>query len=146
MTRNEQKAAWYSGKHFTNGVIIKLKVALGRYVEINKQGHPLQMTWMEHGYDSAFAPAGAIGVREENCIADPSRIEIIGLQRGYKAPCHYGQSCTRKDRGCKFDHGRGDDKAQNERGKRRKRKSPSTKRLAAERQRRWHQSSWKTGE
>ena len=146
VTRNEQKAAWYSGKHFTNGVIIKLKVALGRYVEINKQGHPLQMTWMKHGYDSAFAPAGAIGVREENCIADPSRIEIIGLQRGYKAPCHYGQSCTRKDRGCKFDHGRGDDNAQNERGKRRKRKSPSTKRLAAERQRRWHQSSWKTGE
>jgi hypothetical protein len=71
VTRSEQKAAWYSGKHFTNGVIIKLKVALGRYVEINGQGHPLQMTWMEHGYDSAFAPAGAIGVREENCIADP---------------------------------------------------------------------------
>ena len=135
VTRNEQKAAWYSGKHFTNGVI-------------NGQAHPLQMTWMEeHGYDSAFAPAGAIGVREENCIADPSRIEIIGLQRGYKAPCHYGQSYTRKDKGCKFDHGRGDDKAAPcERRKRRKRKSPSTKRLAAERQRRWHQSSWKTGE
>jgi hypothetical protein len=31
-----------------------------------------------------FAPAGAIGVREENCIAGPSRIEIIGLARGYK--------------------------------------------------------------
>ena len=62
VTRSEQKAAWYSGKHFTNGVIIKLKVALGRYVEINGQGHPLQMTWMEHGYDSAFlhpqAPLG----------------------------------------------------------------------------------------
>jgi hypothetical protein len=138
---------WYSGKHFANGVIIKLKAALGRFVELNGQGHPLQMTWMEHGYDSAFAPAGAIGVREENCIAGPSRIEIIGLQRGYKALCHYGQSCTRKDRGCKFDHGRGDDKAAPcERKKRRKRKSPSTKRLAAERQRRWHQSSWKTGE
>jgi hypothetical protein len=46
-------------------VIIKLKVAIGKYVKINKQGHPLQMTWMEHGCDSAFAPAGAIGVREE---------------------------------------------------------------------------------
>jgi hypothetical protein len=102
--------AWHSGKHFTNGVIIKFNAALGRYVEINGQGHPLQMTWMEHGYDSAFAPAGAIGMREENCIADPSRIEIIGLQRGYKALCHYGQSCTRKDKDCKFDHGRGDDK------------------------------------
>jgi hypothetical protein len=93
-------------------VVIKLKVALGRYVEINGQGHPLHMTWMEHGYDPAFAPVGAIWVREENCIAGPSRIfEIVGLERGYKAPCHYGQSCTRKDKGCKYDHGRGDDKA-----------------------------------
>jgi hypothetical protein len=63
VTRNEQTAAWFSGTHFANGVIIKLKVALGRSVEINGQGHPLQKTWMEHachGYDSAFAPAGAI--------------------------------------------------------------------------------------
>jgi hypothetical protein len=66
---------------------------------------------MGHGYGSAFAPAGAIGEREETCIAGPSHIEIIGLARGYKAPCHYGRSCTRKDKGSKFDHGRGDDKA-----------------------------------
>jgi hypothetical protein len=50
VTRSEQKAAWYSGKHFANRVIIKLKVALGRSVEINGQGHPLQMTWMEHAW------------------------------------------------------------------------------------------------
>jgi hypothetical protein len=68
-TRNEQKAAWYSRQHGSNEVIIKLKVALGRYVEINGQAHPLQKTWMEHGCGSAFAPAGGIGVREENCIA-----------------------------------------------------------------------------
>jgi hypothetical protein len=76
-------------------------------------------------------PAGAIGVREENCTASPSRIEIVGLQRGYKAPCHCGKSCTRKDKGCKSDHGRGDGKAPYERRKRRKRKSPSTKHLAS---------------
>jgi hypothetical protein len=27
-----------------------------------------------------------VALREENFIAGPSRIEIIGLQRGYKAP------------------------------------------------------------
>jgi hypothetical protein len=47
VTRNEQKAAWYSGKHGSNGVVIKLKVALGRYVEINEQAHPLQKTWLD---------------------------------------------------------------------------------------------------
>jgi hypothetical protein len=134
VTRSEQKVAWCSGKHFTNGVIIKLKVALGRYLEKNGQGH-FTDDMMAHGYGSAFAPAGAIGVREENFIAGPSRIEIIGLQRRYKALCHYGRSCTRKkEKGCKFDHGRGDDKAPCERRKRRKRKSPSTKRLATKRQ------------
>jgi hypothetical protein len=47
--------------------------------------------------------------REENCIANPSRIEILDLVHGYKAPCRHGLSCTRKSRGCKFDHGdRGD--------------------------------------
>jgi len=102
---------------------------------------------MEHGYDSAFAPAGAIGVREENCIADPSRIETIGLARGYKAPCRYGSDCTRKMR-CKFDHGHGDDKRylwkgaggskySSGNGKHRKRKSPSAKRQATKRQRLW---------
>jgi hypothetical protein len=84
VTRSEQKAAWCSGKHGSNEVVIKLKVALGRYVEINGQAHPLQMTWMEHGCGSAFAPAGAIGVREENCIAGPSRIEIIGPCAGIR--------------------------------------------------------------
>jgi hypothetical protein len=33
VTRSEQKAAWCSGKHGGNGVITKLKVALGRYVD-----------------------------------------------------------------------------------------------------------------
>ena len=64
VTRNEQKAEMHSHQHGSNGVVIKLKVALGRYVEINEQAHPLQKTWMEHRYDSALylhprAPSGS---------------------------------------------------------------------------------------
>jgi hypothetical protein len=103
-----------------NGVIIKLKVAIGRYAEINKQGDPLQ----RHGSGMGMAlwrlhpQPVAIGVREEHCIANSSRIEIIGLVRGHssqaaKAPCHYGHFCTLRDRGCKFDHGRGGGKTAN---------------------------------
>ena len=39
----------------------------------------MQKSWQMAGYDSAFAPAGAIGRREENCALDPSRITILGL-------------------------------------------------------------------
>jgi hypothetical protein len=49
----------------------------------------LQKTWIDCGYGSAFAPEGAIGTREENFIADSSRIEVIGPEGGYKPPCRY---------------------------------------------------------
>jgi hypothetical protein len=88
VTRSEQKAAWYSDRPGNDGVVIKLKVALGTYAEINEQG----TLFRGHGHGAwavwlCIFTAGAIGVREKNCIADPSRIEIVGLARGYKAPC-----------------------------------------------------------
>ena len=55
VTRSEQKAAMcYSDRPGNDGVVIKLKVALGTYAGIYEQGHPLQKTWMEqHGCDSS---------------------------------------------------------------------------------------------
>ena len=48
VTRSEQKAAMcYSDRPGNDGVVIKLKVALGTYAGIYEQGHPLQKTWME---------------------------------------------------------------------------------------------------
>ena len=41
VTRSEQKAAMCSDRPGSDGVIIKLKVALGTYAEIYEQGHPL---------------------------------------------------------------------------------------------------------
>jgi hypothetical protein len=70
-------------------VVIKMRVALGRYLVITRHSnHPLQYTWytwMDCGCGSAFAPAGVLweDEREENCIANPSRIEILGLARAY---------------------------------------------------------------
>ena len=48
-------------------------------VTTSRQGHHLQKSWQMAGYDSAFAPAGAIGRREENCVLDPSRLVAILL-------------------------------------------------------------------
>jgi hypothetical protein len=102
VTRDVSKAENYRP---SGGVIIKLRVNLGRGIVIDSQEHDLQKTWMNSGFDSAFAPAGAIGVREENCVADPDRIAILGLERGYKPPCRFGTDCRKMDQGCSFDHG-----------------------------------------
>ena len=76
LTRSERKAEFYRKSKW--GVIIKVRVELGKMVTISRQGHHLQKSWQMAGYDSAFAPAGAIGRREENCVLDPSRITTLG--------------------------------------------------------------------
>ena len=87
LTRNEKKAEFYKKNEW--GVIIKVRVALGKMITIDGQGHHLQKSWQMAGYDSAFAPAGAIGRREENCVLDPSRITILGLAQGYRPKCRH---------------------------------------------------------
>ena len=72
---------------------------------VDSQHHPMQTAWASNGFDSVFAPAGAIGVREENCVLGPSRIRILGLAFGYRSPCHYGMVCSKLgSRSCSFDH------------------------------------------
>ena len=92
LTRSERKAESYKT---ARGVIIKVRVELGETITIGRQGHPLQKTWQHAGFDSAFAPAGAIGIREENCVLDPTRITILGLAQGYRPPCRFGVGCTK---------------------------------------------------
>ena len=143
LTRNEKKAEFYKKNEW--GVIIKVRVALGKMITIDGQGHHLQKSWQMAGYDSAFAPAGAIGRREENCVLDPSRITILGLAQGYRPKCRHGGACSKIDRGCRFDHGGLSDtedggQHRSRRGgttRRNKRKSPAAKRQAAARHRRW---------
>ena len=143
LTRNEKKAEFYKKNEW--GVIIKVRVALGKMITIDRQGHHLQKSWQMAGYDSAFAPAGAIGRREENCVLDPSRITILGLAQGYRPKCRHGGACSKIDRGCRFDHGGlsdtedGGQHRSSRRGegntRRNKRKSPSARRASADRHR-----------
>jgi hypothetical protein len=102
VTRDVGKAENYRP---SGGVIIKLRVNLGRGIVIDSQGHDLQKSWQHGGFDSAFAPAGAIGVREENCVADANRITVLGLEKGYKPSCRFGADCRKMNRGCIGDHG-----------------------------------------
>lgn len=60
--------------------MLKLRVRVGRVKRIDKQGHPLQKTWHQHGYDTAWVPPNCGMVPsglEENCVWDPDRIEVL---------------------------------------------------------------------
>ena len=129
------------------GVVIKVKVHLGKGATVDNQHHPMRTAWASNGFDSVFAPAGAIGVREENCVLGPSRIRILGLAFGYRSPCHYGRVCSKLgSRSCSFDHG-GASGSEDEdaaavcagatRKRKRKRKSPSALRSGQVRRRSW---------
>ncbi|XP_060790885.1 uncharacterized protein LOC132894785 [Neoarius graeffei] len=65
-------------------VVIRVRVNVGRVKKIDSQRHPLQKTWHDHGYDTAWCPPGCGMVRsglEEDCVWDPSRIEVIKIIR-----------------------------------------------------------------
>ncbi|KAK2827289.1 hypothetical protein Q7C36_018215 [Tachysurus vachellii] len=44
-------------------VVIVVRVNVGKVKKIDKQGHPLQKTWHDHGYDTAWCPPGCGMVR-----------------------------------------------------------------------------------
>ena len=77
VSRDPQKAAAY--KKGADGVIFELRVKCGRTKKIDRQGHELQKTWHQAGYDSAWVPAGTMNPSgmQENCIWDPSRIRVV---------------------------------------------------------------------
>ncbi len=63
-------------------VVLKVKVNVGKVKKIDRQGHPLQNTWHDHGYDTAWCPSKCGMVPsglEEDCVWDPQRIQIIEM-------------------------------------------------------------------
>jgi len=78
LSRDKRKAQAYAKAH--GDVILTCRVSVGKVKCINRQGHPLQQTWHQHGYDSAWVPPNcgmvASGL-EEDCVWDPQRIQIL---------------------------------------------------------------------
>ncbi|KAK3571230.1 hypothetical protein QTP86_005423 [Hemibagrus guttatus] len=55
--------------------VLKLRVRVGRVKKIDYQGHPLQKTWHEQGYSTAWVPPDCGMVSsglEEDCVWDPN--------------------------------------------------------------------------
>lgn len=87
VSRNIRKASNYPlNSTDADRVVLKLQVRVGRVKRIDKDNHPLQQTWHDHGYDSAWVPpkCGLKAVpsgREENCVFDPKRVLVIGIAK-----------------------------------------------------------------
>lgn len=92
VTTTLEKALNYAKVKPGGGAVLKLKADLGRCYQV-KTDDPHMKDWHTAGYDSAWSPAGRNGVREENCIRNPSRIKLVDVilgntwqakQSGYK--------------------------------------------------------------
>ncbi|KAF4094702.1 hypothetical protein G5714_023780 [Onychostoma macrolepis] len=81
LSRDLQKASRYPLDLPENQrVVLRVKVNVGKVKKIDYQGHPLQKTWHDQGYDTAWCPPGCGMVKsglEEDCVWDPNRITVI---------------------------------------------------------------------
>lgn len=85
VSRNQKKAERYPlNSPPTDRVVLKLSVDCGKIKRIDKDNHPLQKTWHNAGYDTAWVPPNC-GMKavpsglEEDCVWDPQRIEVIDI-------------------------------------------------------------------
>ncbi|XP_047437567.1 uncharacterized protein LOC125005943 [Mugil cephalus] len=83
LSRDLQKANRYPTDHPEyDKVVIRVLVNVGKVIVINRQHHPYQKTWHDHGYDTAWVPPKCGMVPsglEEDCVWDPKRIQILDI-------------------------------------------------------------------
>uniref|UniRef100_A0A3B3R6A3 Uncharacterized protein n=1 Tax=Paramormyrops kingsleyae TaxID=1676925 RepID=A0A3B3R6A3_9TELE len=58
VSQSFQKAQTYPKNlpFYEQKAVLKLRIRAGKVKKINWQGHPLQKTWHDHGYDTAWVP------------------------------------------------------------------------------------------
>jgi hypothetical protein len=81
VTKDRNKAESYRKPcaRAPRGALLELEVTIGTVKRISGQQDPYRTTWQRRGYDGAYAPAGAVGQREENCVKDTRQIRIVRL-------------------------------------------------------------------
>uniref|UniRef100_A0A8C5PF21 PARP catalytic domain-containing protein n=1 Tax=Leptobrachium leishanense TaxID=445787 RepID=A0A8C5PF21_9ANUR len=94
ISRDHEKAGRYPMEDKSEQVILKLRVRVGKVKKIDYQGHPLQKTWHDRGYNTAWVPpnCGMLGSGlEEDCVWNPSRITVIGVEKAPPGSFHHLQ-------------------------------------------------------
>ncbi|XP_034025449.1 uncharacterized protein LOC117509946 [Thalassophryne amazonica] len=80
VSRDKAKAEQYPAFCLpTNQVVLLLRVCVGRVKRI-EANDPLQKTWHDKGYNTAWMPANN-GRLEEDCVFDPDRVEVTGIAK-----------------------------------------------------------------
>eukprot|EP00066_Takifugu_rubripes_P025116 XP_011614382.1 PREDICTED: uncharacterized protein LOC101080231 [Takifugu rubripes] len=87
VSRDQTKAERYPlNNPASDRVVLELLVRVGRVKRINKDNHPLQYTWNEEGYDTAWVPPNC-GMKavpsglEEDCVFDPKNIKVVAIAK-----------------------------------------------------------------
>ncbi len=82
LSRDLEKARRYPLKlKAYQRVILKVKVNVGKVKKIDCQGHPLQKTWHDQGYDTAWCPPKCGMVPsglEEDCVSAAISLRLQG--------------------------------------------------------------------
>ena len=77
LSRDLQKASCYPiDLPESDRAVIKVVVDVGKVIRISRQNQPHQMTWHDHGYNTAWVPPNC-GMVEEVCVWDQNQIQII---------------------------------------------------------------------
>ncbi len=76
VTSTLEKAMNYAKRMPCQGAIFELQVQLGKCFRVSSNDSNMAK-WQEMGHDSAWAAAGIIGEREENCIKDPRPPRVV---------------------------------------------------------------------
>uniref|UniRef100_A0A8C4RI94 PARP catalytic domain-containing protein n=1 Tax=Erpetoichthys calabaricus TaxID=27687 RepID=A0A8C4RI94_ERPCA len=95
VSRDLQKASRYP-LHVDESqrYVLKLLVNVGKVKKIDRQGHHMQKTWHNHGYDTAWVPPNCGMVPsglEEDCVWDPRRIRVKEVMR--PSSCEASRVC-----------------------------------------------------
>uniref|UniRef100_A0A3B3D6Y2 Grass carp reovirus (GCRV)-induced gene 2p n=1 Tax=Oryzias melastigma TaxID=30732 RepID=A0A3B3D6Y2_ORYME len=90
VSRDKTKASAYPrNAPSSDRVVFELSVRVGRVKRIDKDNHPLQLTWSSNGYDTAWIPpkCGMLCIPsglEEDCVFDPKRLLILSTFKSYQ--------------------------------------------------------------
>ncbi|XP_062378564.1 uncharacterized protein LOC134067327 isoform X2 [Sardina pilchardus] len=83
VSRSFEKATHYPGtaKRSQRLAVLKLRVSMGKVLEIKSMEHPLRKTWNREGYDAAWIPANSLTDErlEEHCVWDPKQITVLNI-------------------------------------------------------------------
>ncbi|KAJ8342454.1 hypothetical protein SKAU_G00323820 [Synaphobranchus kaupii] len=80
-SRDINKAMGYPASCPSNDrVVFRLLVRVGKVKKIDGQSMSLLRTWHQNGYDTAWLPPSTPGGPEEDCVWDPKRLTVVGIE------------------------------------------------------------------